>query len=341
MNLERPAIDPTQVHQVAEFKHEEPLTTLRADPTGNHVASGAQDLNVQLWRVSDGTRQTLKGHDSWVRSIEFSSDGSRLYTACWGGVVKAWDISGEAAKLIYSIQAHQGSARWVRRSPDDKFLVTCGNDLLVKIWNAVDGKPVQQFSGHKRHVYGADFHPDGGRVLSQDLLGVIKTWNLSSGKEDRTITADMMTGYDLKFAADMGGSRDLSFSADGTQWASAGITKLTNGFAGDQDPVIVVFNWKTGQVTQQLGSNDDNFKGIAWGVRFHPGGFLIGAGASKKGTGELWFYKPGEASAFHTFKLRSAARALDLIGDDRLAVAHHDGHVRLYTMTPAPPATES
>jgi hypothetical protein len=32
--------------------------------------------------------------------------------------------------------------------------------------------------------------------------------------------------------------------------------------------------------------------------------------------------------------MKSAARSLDLVGDDRLAVAHADGLVRLYQMTP-------
>ncbi|WP_372897167.1 hypothetical protein, partial [Stieleria sp.] len=75
------------------------------------------------------------------------------------------------------------------------------------------------------------------------------------------------------------------------------------------------------------------FKGIAWAVRFHPQGFLVGGGADKSGKGELWFYNDGSDEAFHTFKMKSAARGVDLVGEDRLAVAHADGHVRLYQMT--------
>ena len=149
-----------------------------------------------------------------------------------------------------------------------------------------------------------------------------------------------MTGYDNKFAADMGGARDLHFKPDGTQWASAGITKVTNSFAGIQDPIIVLFDWETGKEVKQLKSADDNVKGVAWGVRFHPEGFIIGAIADKSGKGELWFYNPDEEKAFHTMKLPSAARGLDLLSDNRrIAVAHADGHVRLYSMTAATAAS--
>ena len=202
MNL-KAAIDPAQTHQVAEFKHERPLTTLRVDPTSRFVAAGAQDLDVQLWNLADGKRQTLNGHKSWVRSIDFSADGNQLYTACWGGVVKTWDLSLDVPEMVRSIQAHQGSARWVRVSPDGKRLATCGNDLLVKVWNIETGELEQQFEGHERHVYGVDFHPDGEQLVSQDLMGNVNVWNLKSKEKERTIDAGMMTGYDNQFAADM------------------------------------------------------------------------------------------------------------------------------------------
>lgn len=325
-------IDPSQTHETGELKHQNPLTTLRVDPTGRYVAAGAQDLDVQLWNLQDGNHFSLAGHKSWVRSIDFSADGQLMYTACWGGTVKIWDLSHEIPGMKRSFQAHQGAARWVRLSPDGKRIATSGNDLLVKLWNAESGELEQQFSGHDRHVYGVDFHPDGQHLVSQDLMGNVVVWDLNTNKKQRTIDASVMTGYDKKFAADMGGARDMQFSSDGAFWASAGITKVVNSFAGIQDPIIVVFDWKTGETKRQLRAAD-KFKGVAWGVRFHPEGFTIGTGAEKGGKGEVWFYNDEQDTAFHTLAVKSAARALDLVGNDRLAVAHADGAVRLYQMT--------
>ncbi|MCA9016803.1 MAG: hypothetical protein KDA77_15830, partial [Planctomycetaceae bacterium] len=218
-------------------------------------------------------------------------------------------------------------------SPDQTKLVTCGNDLLVKVWKIEDGSLLHTFAGHERHVYAADFHPDGQHLVSQDLMGVMHVWDLKAGKAVRSIDASVMTGYDNKFAADMGGARDLQFSPDGSELASAGITKVVNSFAGVQDPIIMLFDWKTGKETAQL-KPDKTFQGIAWGVRFHPDGFLIGAGADRSGKGELWFRKPGEAEFFHTLKLPKAARGLDLLSDGlHLTVAHADGTARVYRMS--------
>ena len=325
-------IDPVQTHLIGEFKHSRPLTTLRVDPASRSVAAGAQDLDVQLWDLDDGRLRTLSGHQSWVRSIDFSGDSQQLYTACWGGVVNIWDLTQDDPSIIRSISAHQGAARWVRVSPDGTRLATCGNDLLVKLWNIETGEQELELKGHERHVYGVDFHPDGEHLVSQDLMGVILVWDLKTGEQRRKIDASVMTGYDKKFAADMGGARDMQFNACGSRWASAGITKVVNSFAGIQDPIIVVFDWETGEATRQLRAAE-NFKGVAWAVRFHPQGFLVGGGADKSGKGELWFYKDGSDEAFHTFKMKSAARGVDLVGENRLAVAHADGHVRLYQMT--------
>ncbi len=333
------AIDPTQTHQVADFKHEIALTTLRVDPTGRFAAAGAEDLHVQLWNIESGERRVCKGHKSWVRSIDFSADGQRMFTACWGGDICVWNTSLTEPAPLQRIHAHAGAARFVRVCPAGEFLATCGNDLLVKVWRLADGELMHEFAGHKRHVYGLGFHPHGKHLVSQDLMGQINVWNLPSGKLERSVDASLMTGYDNKFAADMGGARDMQFKPDGSQWASAGITKVTNSFAGSQDPIVVLFDWKTGQQVNRLKAADDNVKGIAWGVRFHPDGFIISAVANRTGKGELWFHQSDGAKCWHTMKLSSAARGLDLLPDNRrLAVAHADGHMRLYRMTAKPPA---
>jgi len=331
--VESDLIEPTKTHQVAQFKHEFPLTSCRVDPTGTYVVAGAQDLDIHVWNLHTKVKRTLKGHTSWVRSFDFSDDGNTLYSACWGGDIKVWNMTDAAPKPTMTIAAHKGSARWVRLSRDNTKLATCGNDLLVKVWNIADGQLLQTFKGHERHVYAVDFHPDGQHLVSQDLMGFIKIWDLQTGKQARSMDATLMTGYDKKFAADMGGARDLQFSPDGNELASAGITNVVNSFAGVQDPIIMLFDWKTGKEKAQL-KPDKTFQGIAWGVRYHPDGFLIGVGANRSGKGELWFSKPGEKEFFHTLKLPTAARGLDLLADGRhLVIPHSDGSVCTYRLT--------
>lgn len=366
-------IDLKQTHQIAEYKHERALTTCQLDPQGRFLFTGAEDLHLYRWNLESGEKTQLTGHRSWVRSIRFSPDGQWCFSAAWDGQVGCWRTAEETPQSARMIEAHHGSARWVDVSPCGNLLATCGNDKLVCVWNIEDGKQVAKFSGHQTHPYAVNFHPSENQLVSQDLMGNVKIWDLAGGQEVCTIKAPIMTGYDTKFAADMGGARDMQFLGDGSLLASAGITRVVNSFAGQQDPLIVLFDWKARQIIRHLRTGD--FRGIAWGVRFHPDGFVIGAGASQGGSGALWFWHmpdkepptekqaakadkpktekpkeetdkekaarngPGEnpeldRQPFHTFKLAKGARGLDMTADARrLAVAHSDGFARIYQLT--------
>ena len=71
------------------------------------------------------------------------------------------------------------------------------------------------------------------------------------------------------------------------------------------------------------------FQGTAWGVVFQPSGHIVGVGGGNGGV--LWFWKPDGPQDVFQLKLPNNARDLDLHADCvRLAVAFHDGAVRVY-----------
>ena len=95
---------------------------------------------------------------------------------------------------------------------------------------------------------------------------------------------------------------------------------------------MAVFDWKSGQLVVLQHPKED-VKGVAWGVRFHPRGFLISASGGTSG-GFLWFSQPDKPNEFFKLGLSNTARDLDLHpGGVFIAVAHHDGILRIYSMT--------
>jgi WD40 repeat protein len=327
-------VDPKQTHQTAEFKGGgRPLTCVRLDPAGPYAFAGAEDFSVYRWHLPTGKMVKLDGHRSWVRSMDVSPDGKTTVTADWQGTLCWWPTDTADAKTqpLRKLVAHQGSCRWVRFSPDGERLATCGNDNLVKLWTAT-GEPIAELPGHARHPYAVAFHPDHPELASEDLVGVVKAWDMGSMAAGREVTLSVMTGYDKTFVADMGGARDLAFSADGRTLACAGITNVKNAFAGVQDPIVVLVDWEKLQSRQEYRAAS-NFQGIAWGVRVHEAGFVLGCGAKQSGQGALWFWQGEKKEPFHTLDTKSACRGLDLFPDTRrVAVAHADGALRLYEM---------
>jgi hypothetical protein len=314
----------------ADFRHTSPLIGCRFDPSGQYVFAGAQDNTISRWHLESGRKTTLAGHRSWIRALAFSAREGLLFSADYAGTILAWPVDGEAPAPRWSIAAHKGWARALAVSPDGRQLASCGNDHRVRLWSVPDGKPIRDLSEHACHVYNVAYSPDGRWLVSADLKGVVKVHDLARGEVARELDAKILYKYDPGFMADIGGVRSMAFSPDGSLLACAGITEVSNAFAGIGKPLVVLFDFATGK-TKQLLRPKINFQGTAWGVAIHPAGFVLGVGAGNGGA--LWAWKPADPLSFHTLVLPNNSRDLSLHPDGRrLAIPFFDGIVRIYEM---------
>jgi WD40 repeat protein len=327
----KPAVDPAQARLAQELKHTSPLFGCRFDAVGDVVFAGAQDSTVQRWHLATGKKTALVGHKSWLRGLACTRD-RLLFSGGYDGKILTWLAGFEHPTPANTFDAHDGWVRALAVSPDGKLLASCGNDNLVKLWSTTEGKLVRELPGHASHVYNVAFHPDGQFLASADLKGTVKVWDVAKGAWQRDLDAKILHKYDETFRADHGGARGMAFNADGSVLAIAGITDVSNAFAGVGKPLIVQFDWQTGK-QKLLQRPRENFQGTMWAVAFHPAGFVVGAGGGNGGF--LWFWKPDQAQDFFALKLPTNARDLDLHPDGRrLAVACADGALRVYDMGP-------
>jgi WD40 repeat protein len=328
----RASITPSRTRMAMELRHNAPLIGCRFDPSGRFVFAGSQDNSVLRWELATGTKVTYTGHRSWVRALAFHAASRKLLSTDWNGKVIVWPIDSPAAlQPERVIDAHTGWVRAIAMSPDQRQFATCGNDNLVKLWNIADFTLVREFEGHTSHVYNVAFHPTQPSIVSGDLRGNIKQWDVQTGRETRAMDASVIFRYDPTFRADHGGIRGMTFNADGSLLACAGITNVSNAFAGIGNPAVVLFNWQTGQRAQVL-RVQPAFQGTAWGVVFHPHNFIIGAGAGNGGG--IWFWRPSAENSIQSITVPNNARDLAIHPDNRrLAVPCFDGVLRIYGLS--------
>jgi WD40 repeat protein len=54
--------------------------------------SGSDDKTIKLWNVETGQEiRTLKGHDNYVTSVNFSPDGKTLVSGSYDNTIKLWN----------------------------------------------------------------------------------------------------------------------------------------------------------------------------------------------------------------------------------------------------------
>jgi len=354
-----PAIDPLTTRMLLDLRHTASLLGCRFDPSGRYLFAAGQDSAILRIDITTGKKTILAGHTSWVRGLAFVAAPSPITPVrsfakpalLGGGGVEPLPevnpflmISGDyhgnliwwgghepIPKPLRTVAAHSGWIRAVAVSPDGCTVATCGNDNLVKLWSSADGRHLHTFEGHNCHVYNMAFHPDRRRFVSADHHGIIKDWDLPSGKLVRELDSKLLYKYDTGFMAHIGGIRGMSFDAAGTALACCGVTNVSNAFAGVGNPGVLVFDWLSGK--SRTLALKDAYTGTGWAVHIHDG-FVIAAGGNVDG--RAWFWKLADAGFVHAVTLPVNTRDLALHpGGTAFAIATHGGYASIYSMVKA------
>jgi hypothetical protein len=90
-----------------------------------------------VWDASNlaaGPLAMGSGHTSYVRSVAYSPDGSRIVSGSDDNTVRVWDASNLAAGPLATGSGHTGSVRSVAYSPDSSRIVSGSYDNTVRVW---------------------------------------------------------------------------------------------------------------------------------------------------------------------------------------------------------------
>jgi WD40 repeat protein len=165
-------------------------------PDGAKIALGIEAYDglygtggaIGFFDISTGLLQkVIKSHWSYVQSVDFSSDGSRMLTGSNDQTVKLWDTATGA-----ELRAYTGHTEWVYSlafSPDGLKILTGAADVNVyaadtrpaRLWSIQSGQVIQTFPA-AWEAMGVAFAPYGAEVLVGSRMSEMKLWNGDSGQ---------------------------------------------------------------------------------------------------------------------------------------------------------------
>jgi WD40 repeat protein len=300
------------------FEYERQLWQTRFSPCGKFLVGAGYDATVQRWSVDGDTYTplpTITGHDGWVQCIGFTGHDDRLISADSWGRVSCWTYSNaEPQEPHWSVS--DALAGWIRAldvSPDGKLVAIGGNGSVIRILSTSDGKVVREMSDVPDTVFSLRFHPSGKTLVSGDLKGNLREWDVASGEPGRVVEVEGL--YQLSRIQECGGARHLAFDADGSHLVVGGQKTPGGGFATGS-PTVVVFDWQSGERLHELVAGDTQ-EGFIYDTWFHPEGFVVGLASAFPGKGKLFFWQPGEDKPFFVGTKLTNGRSLSLHPDGR------------------------
>ncbi|KAL8209389.1 hypothetical protein R6Q57_006121 [Mikania cordata] len=194
--------------------------------------------NFKIWDINVFTMplqaSLTKDNTALVNRVTWSPDGTLFGVAFSKHIVQIYSYhGGDDLKNHLEIEAHVGSVNDLAFSYPNKQLciVTCGEDRLIKVWDAVTGAKQHTFEGHEAPVYSVcpHFKETIQFIFSTATDGKIKAWLYDN------------MGPRVDYDAPGHSSTSMVYSADGTRLFSCGTNK-------EGDSFIVEWNESEGAV---------------------------------------------------------------------------------------------
>jgi WD40 repeat protein len=236
---------------------------VRYSPDGKYLDTGQHDGTVCIW---DGHSfeplATLRGHESFVRGIDFAPDGIRMASIGYDGMIRVWDLSEQ--KLIRRFQAHANHGYLVYFLMDGEVLASCGDDTSVLLWNASTGEAVSELEGNSTTA-ALDRSPDGRLLVSGKQDRYARVWDIETHKQICELDLGIREGVRCLASC-------LCFSPDGRFVA-----------VGTNQNIIRLCDARTGKQIATFTGHEDDIQTVT----FHPSGGLL-ASSDMAGVIRLW-----------------------------------------------------
>ncbi|XP_065868659.1 WD repeat-containing protein 26 homolog [Euphorbia lathyris] len=134
-------------------------------------------------QIPSRTVQILEAHNDEVWFLQFSHNGKYLASASKDQTAIVWEIKEDGVvSLKHTLKGHQKAVLTISWSPDDKQLLTCGQEEVIRRWDASSGECIHIYEKVGVGLVSCGWFPDGRGIFAGMTDKSICLWDLE-GKE--------------------------------------------------------------------------------------------------------------------------------------------------------------
>jgi len=233
--------------------------------TATQAATGSADYTAKIWDTLTGEEKITFQQSRIVKSVNFSTDNSRLLTGGQDKVLRIFDLNKPEAEP-QKMEGHTDSIRVGLWNSDNSLIISGGQDSSLKVWDSRTLKEIKTIPT-KGPILSIERCLDGEHLIT--TVGKDVTfWNVKTFEVVKTYS---MTNFDANSA---------SLSPDRQTFV-----------VGGSDFWAHVFDFQSGKELEV----HKGHHGPVHVLRFAPDGETFASG-SEDGTIRLW--QSGEAHSY-------------------------------------------